>query len=62
VAVREGKSSRRGLLDALRNQEEHWQAGAAAGERWRDMAAAGDGGTTWRGGEKPVGVGRAAGR
>jgi hypothetical protein len=25
------------------------------------MAAAGDGGATWRGGEKPAGVGRAAG-
>jgi hypothetical protein len=35
VAVRAGKSSRRGLLDALRNQEEHGQAGAAAGKRRR---------------------------
>jgi hypothetical protein len=62
VAVRAGKSSRRGLLDALQNQEEHRQAGAVVGERRRDVAAAGDGGTTWRGGEKPAGVGRAAGR
>jgi hypothetical protein len=44
------------------NQEQHERAGAAAGEQRRDMAAMGDGGTTWRGGEKPAGVGRARGK
>jgi hypothetical protein len=44
-----------------RNKKGHGQAGAAAGNRRRDVAASGDGGTTWRGGEKPVEVGRAAG-
>jgi hypothetical protein len=39
----------------------HGRAGAAAGDRRRDVAASGDGGTMWRGGEKPAGVGRAAG-
>jgi hypothetical protein len=61
MAVRMGKSSRRGLLDALRSQEERGQAGAATGDRRRDVAAAGDNGTTWRGGEKLAGVGRAVG-
>jgi hypothetical protein len=39
----------------------HKRAGAAAGDQRRDVAALGDGGTTWRGGENPAGVGRAAG-
>jgi hypothetical protein len=38
----------------------HGQAGAAAGDRRRDVAALGDGGMTWRGGKKPAGVERAA--
>jgi hypothetical protein len=45
----------------LRDQKEAWQAGVASGDWRRDMAASGDGGTTWRGGEKPAGVERAAG-
>jgi hypothetical protein len=41
----------------------HEQAGAAASDRRRNMAAAGDGSMTWRGGEKPAGSGeRASGR
>jgi hypothetical protein len=40
----------------------HERAGVAAGDRQRDVAASSDGGTTWRGGEKPTGFGRAAGR
>jgi hypothetical protein len=39
----------------------HGRAGATAGDRRRDVAALGDGGTTWRGGEEPAGVERAAG-
>jgi hypothetical protein len=35
----------------------HRRAGAAVGDRRRDVAAAGDGGATWRGGEKPAGSG-----
>jgi hypothetical protein len=45
----------------LRNQEE---ARASWSSYWRPaarVAAAGDGGVTWQGGEKPAGVGRAAG-
>jgi hypothetical protein len=45
----------------LRNQED---ARASWSSCWRPaarVAAAGDGGTTWQGGEKPAGVGRAAG-
>jgi hypothetical protein len=42
-------------------KKRHGLAGAAASDRWRDVPAAGDGGTAWRGGEKPAGVGRAAG-
>jgi hypothetical protein len=30
--------------------KEHGRAGAAAGDRRRDVVAVGDGGTTWRGG------------
>jgi hypothetical protein len=43
------------------NKKGHGQAGAAASDRRRDVAALGVGGTTWRGGGKPVEVGRAAG-
>jgi hypothetical protein len=39
----------------------HGRAGAAAGDRWRNVAASGDSGTTWRGGRKLAEVGRAAG-
>jgi hypothetical protein len=39
------------------NKKGHGQAGAAAGDWRRDVAALGDGGTTWRGGEKPAGSG-----
>jgi hypothetical protein len=39
------------------NKKGHGRAGAAAGDRRCDVAASGDGGTTWRGGEKPVGSG-----
>jgi hypothetical protein len=39
------------------NKKGHGRAGAAAGDRRRDVAAAGDGGATWRGGEKPAGSG-----
>jgi hypothetical protein len=42
-------------------KKRHGRAGAVASDLRRNMAAAGDGGTTWRGGEKPAGVGRAAG-
>jgi hypothetical protein len=45
----------------LWEQERHGRAAVAAGDRQRDVAAAGDGDATWRGGEKPAGVGRAAG-
>jgi hypothetical protein len=43
------------------NKKGHGRARAAAGNRRRDMAALGDGGTMWRGGEKPAEFGRAAG-
>jgi hypothetical protein len=43
------------------NKKGHGQAGAAAGDRRRDVAASGDDGTMWRGGGKPAEVGRAAG-
>jgi hypothetical protein len=43
-----------------RTKKGHGQAGAAAGDRRHDVAASGDGSTTWRGGEKPARVGRAA--
>jgi hypothetical protein len=43
-----------------RTKKRHGRAGAAAGDRRCDVAASGDGGTTWRGGGKPAGVGRAA--
>jgi hypothetical protein len=43
------------------NKKGHGRAGAAAGNQRREVAASGDGGTTWRGGEKPAEVGRAAG-
>jgi hypothetical protein len=36
----------------------HGRAGAAAGDRRCDVAAAGDGGATWQGGEKPAGLGK----
>jgi hypothetical protein len=45
----------------LREQKEARRAGATAGDRRRDVAASGNGGTTWRGGEKLARVGRAAG-
>jgi hypothetical protein len=43
------------------NKKGHGQAGVAASDRRRDVAALGDGGTMWRGGGKPAEVGRAAG-
>jgi hypothetical protein len=45
----------------LWEQEGHGRAGTATGDRQRDVAASGDGGTTWQGGEKPAGVERAVG-
>jgi hypothetical protein len=33
------------------NKKGHERAGAVAGDRRRDIAASGDGDTTWRGGE-----------
>jgi hypothetical protein len=38
-------------------KKRHGRAGAAAGDRRRDVAASGDGDTTWRGGEKTAGSG-----
>jgi hypothetical protein len=49
------------LLDVLRNQE---GARASWSSCWRPaarVAAAGDGGATWQGGEKPARVGRVVG-
>jgi hypothetical protein len=43
------------------NKKGHGRAGGAAGDRRRDVAASGDGSTTWRGWEKPAEVGRVAG-
>jgi hypothetical protein len=37
------------------NQEEAWQAGAAAVDRRRNVAASGDGGAAWHAREKTAG-------
>jgi hypothetical protein len=45
----------------LRNQEGAWASWSSCWRPAACVAVAGDGGATWRGGEKPAGVGQAAG-
>jgi hypothetical protein len=59
--ARREKKLRKAPGRAARPREVMGKQGAAGGGRWCGLVAADDGGTTWQGGEKPAGVGRAVG-